>query len=141
MNSTDIWCFSLQLGDQLEDLLLDRHVERRGRLVGDQQLRLAGDRHRDHHALLLAARHLVRDRSILTRSCGSGMPTSSSSSTTRARACAPRAHVQPQHLGDLVADGEHRVQRGHRLLEDHRDVLAADRASRSIGALSRSRPP
>jgi hypothetical protein len=36
--------------------------------------------------------------------------------------------VQAQRLGDLVADGEHRVERGHRLLEDHRDAVAADRA-------------
>ena len=33
-----------------------------------------------------------------------------------------RAH----RLGDLVADGEDRVQAGHRLLEDHRDAVAAD---------------
>ena len=30
-----------------------------------------------------------------------------------------------QPLADLVADGEGRVQRGHRLLEDHRDARAA----------------
>ena len=50
----------LQRGDELEDLLLDRDVERGRRLVGDQQLGLAGDRHRDHHPLLLAARQLRR---------------------------------------------------------------------------------
>jgi hypothetical protein len=37
--------------DEVEDLRLDRHVERGRRLVGDQQLRAAGERHRDHHAL------------------------------------------------------------------------------------------
>ena len=58
MNSTDIWWRCCSSRDQVEDLLLDRHVERRRRLVGDQQLRLARDRHRDHHALLLAARQL-----------------------------------------------------------------------------------
>jgi hypothetical protein len=51
---------ALHLGDQLQDLALDGHVQRRGRLVGDQQLGLAGQRHRDHHALLLAAGQLVR---------------------------------------------------------------------------------
>ena len=50
----------LQADQQIEDLLLDRHVERGGRLVGDQQLGIAGDRHGDHDALALAARHLVR---------------------------------------------------------------------------------
>ena len=34
--------------------------------------------------------------------------------------------VERDRLGDLVADGEDRVERGHRLLEDHRDRVAAD---------------
>ena len=51
---------ALQLREQLEDLRLDRDVERGGRLVGDQQLGLARQRHRDHHALPHAARQLVR---------------------------------------------------------------------------------
>ena len=60
------------------------------------------------------------------RRSGSGMPTSASTSIARLRACAPvMPHVQPQHFLDLEADGEHRVERRHRLLEDHRDVGAA----------------
>jgi hypothetical protein len=43
-----------------QDLRLDGHVERGGRLVGDQQRRVAGQRHGDHHALAHAARQLVR---------------------------------------------------------------------------------
>ena len=50
----------LHLGQQLEDLRLDGHVERGGRLVGDQQLGVAGQRHGDHHALAHAAGELVR---------------------------------------------------------------------------------
>src|SRR5215210_4425027 len=34
--------------------------------------------------------------------------------------------MQLHRLRDLVADGEDGVQRRHRLLEDHRDVVAAD---------------
>ncbi len=45
----------LKGADQLENLRLDRHVERRRRLVGDQQARFARQRHRDHHALSHAA--------------------------------------------------------------------------------------
>ena len=45
---------------QLQDLRLHRDVERRGRLVGDQQIGLVGERHGDHHALALAAGKLVR---------------------------------------------------------------------------------
>jgi hypothetical protein len=34
--------------------------------------------------------------------------------------------MQDRGLGDLVADAEHRVQARHRLLEDHREVAAAE---------------
>jgi hypothetical protein len=40
---------------QIEDLRLDRHVERRRRLVREDELRVARQRHRDHHALTHAA--------------------------------------------------------------------------------------
>ena len=46
--------------DQVEDLALDGDVERGGRLVGDQQVGLAGERHGDGDALALAAGELVR---------------------------------------------------------------------------------
>ena len=45
-----------QAADQVEDLSLDHHVQRGGRLVGHDEVRLAGQRHGDHDALLLAAR-------------------------------------------------------------------------------------
>ena len=38
------------------------------------------------------------------------------------------AVVEEQHLLDLLADGVDRVERAHRLLEDHRDLAAAERA-------------
>ena len=36
--------------------------------------------------------------------------------------------MDPQRLGHLLADGEHRIERAHRLLEDHADAGAADAA-------------
>ena len=43
-------------------------------------------------------------------------------------------------LGDLLADREHRIERAHRLLEDHADAPAADcRISRSL-SVRRSLP-
>ena len=50
----------LQAGDEVEHLRLDRRVEAGRRLVEDQQRRVLGERHRDHDALLHAARELVR---------------------------------------------------------------------------------
>ena len=40
-----------------------------------------------------------------------------------------------ERLANLAADGQHGVQAGHRVLEDHRDVLAADRPQLVVGEL------
>ncbi len=49
-----------QRAQQVQDLRLDGDVERRRRLVGDQQFRPAGDRDGDHDPLAHAAGELVR---------------------------------------------------------------------------------
>ena len=51
---------SVELPHQVEDLRLDRDVERGRRLVGDQQRGAAGERHRDDRALPHPAGELVR---------------------------------------------------------------------------------
>ena len=51
---------ALQPLEQVDDLGLDRHVERADRLVGDDQVGLQRERTRDADALALAARELVR---------------------------------------------------------------------------------
>ena len=51
-----------ELAHQVEDLGLDGDVESRRGFVGDEQVRLAGERHGDHHPLGHAARELVRER-------------------------------------------------------------------------------
>ena len=50
----------LELPDQVEDLRLRRDVERRGRLVRDEERRVVDQGHRDHHALAHPAGELVR---------------------------------------------------------------------------------
>jgi hypothetical protein len=53
--------------------------------------------------------------------------------------------VQAQHFGDLVADPHHGIERGHRLLKDHRDPISPDLAhlglveAEQIGAFQRHR--
>ena len=49
-----------ELVEVVEDLLLHRDVERRRRLVGDEQLRSCGQAHGDERALAHAAGELVR---------------------------------------------------------------------------------
>ena len=51
--------FPLQAGEKVQNLRLNGDVERRGRLVGQDQRRLAHQRHGDHDALAQAARELM----------------------------------------------------------------------------------
>ena len=50
----------LQIAHEIENLRLDRDVERRGRLVADDQIGVRGDRARDRDPLALAAGEFVR---------------------------------------------------------------------------------
>ena len=44
---------------QVKDLSLDGDIQGRGGFIGDQKFWNQGERHSDHHALSLAARHLM----------------------------------------------------------------------------------
>ena len=68
------------------------------------------------------------------RRSGSGMPTRRRSSMARRFASAPRdPRVAEEDLGDLPADAHGGVQRAHRVLEDHRDGVAADGGEGLVG--------
>src|SRR3979490_2642972 len=43
--------------------------------------------------------------------------------------------MDPQRLANLTADSQHRIEARHRLLEDHRNVVAADGAHLAVGEL------
>ena len=124
---------------QFEDLRLDRHVERGRRLVGDDQLRVAGDRDRDHDPLAHPARQLVRVLLEPAHRIGDAdQPQQLDGAPLRRRAVG--AAMLLEGLGDLPADRQHRVQRGHRLLKDHADVAAAHLAHLLVGKLQQVAP-
>ena len=106
----------LQAAQQVEDLCLDRHVQRGGRLVGNDDLRIAGQRHGDHDALAHTAGQLVGVHRV------DGLAVGALLDVLLRLAL---ALVQGDDLVDLGTDAEHRVQARHRLLEDHRDIVAA----------------
>ena len=130
---------ALQRVEQLEDLRLDRDVERRGRLVGDQQ------RGSQASAIAIITRWRMPPRELVRIGVdargGSAMPTSRSSAMARRPGVAQRHALRARdRLGDLVADVQHRVERRHRLLEDHRDAAAADVTERASSERERSVP-
>ena len=97
-------------------------------VVGSSQIRIDGvvhERHRDHRALAHAARELVR---VVA---GARLRVRDADAVEQLDGARPRrvladVLVRSHRLGDLRADAVHRVQARERVLEDHRDVLAAD---------------
>ena len=123
---------ALEFGQKVQDLRLDRHVERRRRLVRDQKLGPVRQRHRDHHPLPLPARKLVR---VVGKAAFGIADADAGQKLDRAGAGggAGQALVQRHAFGQLLFDRVQRVERGHRLLEDEADVVAADGAQLRLG--------
>jgi hypothetical protein len=129
---------ALQRADQLEDLRLDGHVER---VVGSSAISSFG---LQASAIAIITRWRMPPENwcgkCVEPALGRGMPTMPSSSM-RARRERASSRVELEHLGDLAADRQHRVERRHRVLEDHRDVAAAHaphllgRQRRAVAAL------
>jgi hypothetical protein len=135
----------LQLLEQRQDLRLHGDVERGRGLVRDQEIGLVGERHRNHHPLALAAGELVRvavEARGRVRNPDLGQKLEGAGAGRRAG----EARMQQQNLADLLLDGVERIERGHRLLEDDGDVVAAHvaqlflRQLDEIAALEADRP-
>ena len=115
-----------EVAEEVQHLRARRRVEVRGRLVGQQHRRRAGERPRDRHALLLAAR---RGRAGGSRSRS---PRPTRSSTRFASSCAFAA-ADPAHV-ERVLDVLERGEGGEEvvLLEDEADRPAAHLPQRAL---------
>ena len=114
-----------QIVEQGEDLGLDRHVERRRRLVRDHDVRVAGESQRDHDPLAHAAGQLVRIRVDPLRGVRNAHLLQQIDRAPPGLFLRDR-FVRDDRLDDLDADPVHGIQRRHRVLEDHRDLVPAD---------------
>ena len=116
--------FPGQPSDQLQDLRLYRDIQRRGRFVSNQQLRLAGQGRGDDDTLSLAAGELIGILPHAPLGIGDAYPVQHLD--TALPCFLPAAlSMGRQALRQLCSDGEHRVQIGHRILEDHPDAISA----------------
>ena len=112
----------LQGLELLQDLALDDDVERRRRLVEDHELGVEREGHRNDHALPHAPGELVRIRADAVRVDPDHLE---QRGRAHERLLLGDALVRLHHVDELVADPQHRVERVHRALKDHRDVAPA----------------
>ena len=114
----------LERREEIQDLGLGGDVEGRGRLVGDQDARVAGEGEGDHGALAQAARQL---EGILIHALLGARHTDLAKHVHCPRARLQLAHVlvEPDVLDHLVAHAMHGTERGHGLLEDEGNVFPA----------------
>ena len=117
----------LEILEEVQDLRLDRDVERRDRLVADDQLRVDRECARDADALPLAAGELVREPVVVL-----GVEADDLEQLLDAALdLGIRAElVHLERLRDDEADALTRVQRRVRVLEDHHQLAPERTASR-----------
>ncbi len=121
-----------KLGQELEDLVLHRHVERRRRLVRQDDLRRAGKCRRDDDALAHAAAEGMRI--IVHAPLGRGNPDEAHQVDRAGARLGTRTNdAMLEHgLADLPPHRQHWVERRDGVLHDHRDPPATDPAQRAI---------
>ena len=112
---------ALELQQEFQDLSLNGDIERRGRLVGDDQVGLGRERHRQHDPLLHAAGELVGvliddDRRIGKSQLSKQLHRPSPGRLARGDS------VSPHDAGELPSHGEQRIERGRGVLKHHRDA-------------------
>ena len=111
--------FLLQFQQQLDDLRLDGHIQRRRRFIGNQQLRSTGNRHRDHHALAHPTGKLMRIHVQTRGRIGDPhLVQQVNRPLTTGLLVTTLMHLDRFH--NLETDGVARIQAGHRVLENHR---------------------
>ena len=102
----------LQIGEQVEDLRLDRHVERGDRLVADDQRRVDDQRPRDGDTLALAAAEGMREApQLIDREAASRRDVDDACVHFRARKTPCRRQACGQRLGQDLAHGHPRIER------------------------------
>ena len=117
----------LPLGDaqQIEDLGLDRHVQCRGRLIGDDEVGVVGDGHGDDDALTHTTGELVREGLGTHLGVGDAHHVEQFDGTIPGARLAESGVMHLQRLDELVTDRVHRRERRQRILEDHGDLGAS----------------
>src|SRR2546426_4661962 len=131
--------FLWDLAQQAKVLSLEGHAQRRGGLVGDDDPRLAGDGEGADDALLHAAADLVW---IVLPSTLGRRPAPLLKAIDGPPYQRPMAVsvVDLDGFDQLVADGEHRIEGGLRVLENHGDAPSPDGPHLTLALLQKIFP-
>ncbi|MOA20668.1 hypothetical protein D3C78_1411240 [compost metagenome] len=116
-----------QIVQQPQHLQTHRHVERGGRFIGDHQIRVSDQHHRNHDALPLPARNLMRIEVIHPLRLADAHHIQHLQHFGFGLRFAPRMVRQPG-FSNLITDANHWIERVFRVLHDHRDALTANAA-------------
>ena len=119
--------FTLQPGEQFQNLRLNSHIERCCGLVGDQQLRAAGNSHGDHDPLTHTAGQLMRKSPQATGRIGYADLIQQFQGTSTA-ITPTAAQMYFDGLGKLKTYCKTRIQAAHRLLKNHGHFFTDDLA-------------
>ena len=111
----------LQIAQQVQDLRADRHIQRRHRLVADDEFRFHRERAGNGDALALAAGEFV---GIATRKARLEPDQAQQFLDPFTAACGRNQVVQAQGLGQDLAHGHARIERGIGILKDDLRVAA-----------------
>ena len=127
----------LQVAQQVDDLRLHRHVERRGRLVEDDEFGIERHRAGDGDALALAAGEFVRV-AVHAGGIDAGVGERAGDRLAALGGVEPRL-LRDQSLFDDLGDRQPRRQRAERVLEDDLHV-APERPHLSDRQAAKARP-
>ena len=119
---------------KLNNLSLNGNVQGSRGLIGNQDIGIAGKRHGNHDALTHTAGELVRILVDALLGLGNANEVQKLGGALE-RLLLGVATVQTKSLAHLLADLIDRVQGGHRILEDHRDIVAANMLHFFLGHL------
>ena len=114
--------FFLQVGEQVDDLRLDRHVERGHRLVADDELGPQDQRTCDADPLPLTTRELRGEPVVVLGVQADELHRLLDQRLAVVAVLAVRHAVDRQRVGDDRTDPAARVQRAVGVLEDHLDL-------------------
>ena len=122
---------TLHLADHRQHVLLHHHVERRGRFVGDDELRLTHRGQGDRHPLAHPAGQLVR---IGGQDVGGQTETLEVCFDPAPELAAGQPHRPKREVLERPANPPHRIEQAHRALHDVGEMLPPKRIDLRLGA-------